>query len=417
MDGRLVRLARRRLKGEAGFSLLEITAAMTILTVGILALAGTAGTAARMLANGRQRQAASQVATQALEHIRNLSYGSVALTSNLTQNADPDHPDADVSADGTQFTYDGTAGGYEDLVVDAGGQVFHTEAFVVGSTNLTAYRYVTWVDDPNITGSQDYKRVIIAVMSDDAVDIDRVNVVRASGYLTDGSVTVAGEEIDPTQGSSSSPSASPSATPSGSCSGDTSGPTGGFTILSGTGASEGFTASTTVTISLAPSDACTPITAEFSNDGSTFSGQVTYDVNNPTATWTVPSGDGVKNVWTRYADGVGNTRTVGPESVTLDETLPTAPGTLTRTLSCSGTNRTATLSWGAASDANLLGYRVYRSIDNGAWELRVTTGSLTATDTHPKTLDSVRFKVAAYDKAGNQGPDSNVISLTKNLCF
>lgn len=389
--------------------------AVTILAVGFLALTLSASTGARLLAEGRQRQSATEIANRQLEHFRNIPYDQVGLSANLNHVPDTTHPDYYVSLDGTRFDWKGT-GAYEDLVVESDGQIIHSEDLTVGATELTTYHYVTWVDDPDVTGTRDYKRLTVAVYYRAPVNTGRPRVVRASTLFTTGTVTVGGTGTSPNQGSVPVPSSSPPPPPSGSCSGDTSGPTGDFTILSGTGTEQGYTASQTVTIQVSPSDACTPITFAFSNDGVTYGDKNTYVATNPTATWQVTSGDGTKSIRVRFYDGLQNARTIGPKTVVLDQTLPTKPGTLSRTVSCAGNNRTVSLSWGVSSDANLVGYRVYRSIDSEPWEMVKVTASLNTTDTHAKNLDSVRFRVVGYDKAGNESVPTNEIALAKNQC-
>ena len=117
------------------------------------------------------------------------------------------------------------------------------------------------------------------------------------------------------------------------------------------------------------------------------------------------------------ADAVGNTVTFSTMSIILDTTLPTVPGTLSRTVSCSGANRTVALSWGISSDANLQGYRVYRSTDGVTWSpFTQLVQSSTSDATLKKSLDSVRYYVVGYDKAGNESNATNTIALSKNQC-
>jgi chitin-binding protein len=104
------------------------------------------------------------------------------------------------------------------------------------------------------------------------------------------------------------------------------------------------------------------------------------------------------------------------QSIILDTTKPTTPGTLTRSASCSGSTRTVHLSWGAASDTNLVGYRVLRSTDGVTWQIVNSTTGTTATDSNSKTLTSVRFYIKAYDKAGNESNATNTITFSKNQC-
>jgi hypothetical protein len=51
------------------------------------------------------------------------------------------------------------------MIIDAtNGALPHIEDPVtVGVTQFNIYRYVTWVDDPTIPGTQNYKRVVVVV--------------------------------------------------------------------------------------------------------------------------------------------------------------------------------------------------------------------------------------------------------------
>jgi len=74
------------------------------------------------------------------------------------------------------------------------------------------------------------------------------------------------------------------------------------------------------------------------------------------------------------------------------------------------------LSWGVSTDTNFLGYRLYKSTNGGAFTAITTTSTSTTNDTDKKSLDSLSYKVVGYDKAGNESPFSNAISLSKNKC-
>lgn len=406
-----------RLGDESGFTLIELMAALSILSIAFFALVMAASTGLRLVAQGKQRSAAVEVANARLEHARNIPYAQVGLDTQPAHDTDAANPDYFVSGDGTGYDHAGT-GTYEPLVVDAAaGQLAHVETPVsVGETLLTIYQYVTWVDDPDVVGTNDYKRLTIVASYIAAIPAGRAREVRAAALFTTEGVIITGAGIGASLGSSGTPTPTPSPTPSGPCGGDDDGPTGDFAIVSGTGAEVGFTASTTISMSVGPVDACGPITFKFSNNNVTYGTAATYDPANPTGTWTIPAGDGLKQVWARFTDALGNTSTHGPQSISLDQTAPTTPGTLTRSVTCSGVNRTVSLSWGVSTDANLLGYRVLKSTNGGAFSAIVSTGATTESNTDLKTLDSLAYKVVAYDKAGNKSAESNQISLAKNQC-
>jgi prepilin-type N-terminal cleavage/methylation domain-containing protein len=416
---------RARLSGERGFTITELMVALLILSVGFFALAAAASTGLRVVAEGRQREAATEIANGRLEHLRDIPYDNVALNSTLctpacapTHSADTANPDSMVSDDNTQF--DPGTGTYEDLVLDTtNGQVPHIESPVaVGPILYNVYQYVTWVDDP-AGGStpHDYKRLTIVAAFNTPVNTGRPRNVTVSALFTSGGVIIEGDTADATVGSSASPTPTPTPTPSSGCISDTAAPTGDFSILSGAGAVAGYTASTAVTLKPAPVDGCAPIRLRFSNDNSTYGEDITYDSGNPSVTWTVTGGsDGSRSIWAKFRDGLDHEASVGPHSIILDQTKPSTPGTLTRTVSCSGGNRTVTLQWGVSTDTYFLGYRVYKSTNGGTFTAITTTSTLFTSDTDKKSLDSVSYKVVGYDRAGNESAASNVISLSKNKC-
>jgi hypothetical protein len=122
-------------------------------------------------------------------------------------------------------------------------------------------------------------------------------------------------------------------------------------------------------------------------------------------------------------DGAGNAGPLAQQTVVLDQTKPTAPANVTRTVSCTGnTNsgtRTVTLFWSPSTDANFVGYRIYRSTDGTTWQQIAITTLLDYADTMNRTNGntSLRYYVVGYDKAGNESsPSTPAISLANNDC-
>lgn len=396
--------------GEAGFTSVELMVALSIMAVGFFALAGALGLGLRQVTLGRQRQTAAEIGNGRIEHLRNVPYDAVALSTQPTYNSDPENPDHFVSTDNTQFDVTGE-GNYEDLIVDdVGGQVLHLEDPVqVGTTTMEIWQYVTWFDQPN-----NVKRLTVLVVYKPQV-LGPSRMVRASTFFTPGTVTIEGADPGATQGSSS-PTPQPTPTATGSCSGDTAGPTGSFTIASLSGQTD-YTSSTSVTLTMSLIDACTPIQARFSNDdGATWGSWITYDSSNASVTWSLTAGDGGKDVDAQVRDGLGNSRMLLTPDIILDTTAPTVPGILAKTVSCAGTDRTVNLSWGASTDSHFSGYRIYVSTNSGAWTMLTSTSLNSRSDTHKKNLDSVRYYAVGYDKAGNESSATNTVSLSKNQC-
>jgi len=403
----------RPLDDEGGFTIVELMAALSVLAIGFVSLAASLGIGFKQITLGRQRQTATEIANARIEHLRNVPYTSVSLSSTPDHSTDVDSPDYFISSDNSQYDYSGQES-YEDLVVDSSsGQVLHLEDPVaVGTTTMSVFQYVTWLDQAN-----NVKRLTVVVTYRPAAIEGAAQMVRVSTLFTPETITVSGTAPGATQGSSSpTPSPTPTPTPTTPCTGDTSAPTGTFSITSGTGSDVGYTASTTVALSLSFSDGCTPITLHLSNDGVTYGTAITYDPLNPTVSWTLTAGGGTKSVYAQVFDGLSNMQTIGPNTIVLDTTVPTVPGTLSRTLSCAGSDRTVHLSWGSSTDTNFKGYRVYQSINSAAWSAIGTSSSSTFTDSNKKALDSVRYFVVGYDKAGNESNATNTISIAKNKC-
>jgi type II secretory pathway pseudopilin PulG len=399
---------RRSADGEAGFTTVELMVALSVMAIGFFALAGALGFGLRQVTLSRQRQTATEIGNARIEHLRNVPYEAVALTTQPVHVDDTDNPDYFVSGDNTQFDVTGD-GDYEDLIVDdTGGQVLHLEdPLQVGTVTMEVWQFATWYDQAN-----NVKRLTVMVVYKPQV-LGPSRMVRASTFFTPGSVTIEGTEGGANQGSGV-PTSAPTTVPT-TCASDSTGPTGGFQILSTSG-QQGYTPSASVSLSMSLSDTCQPISMQFSNDGVLYSDPIIYDSSNPSVSWSLLSGDGTKSVYAKATDANGNVQTFSAQTVVLDTVSPTVPGTLSRSLNCSGTDRTVTLSWGGSTDAYFNGYRIYVSTNSGDWAVLSTTSLLTETTTNLKTLDSVRYYVVGYDKAGNESDATNIVSLSKNQC-
>ena len=403
---------------------------MVMMTV-LLGFAGLAATSLRTVALQRQRQTAAEVANARLEQAREYPYDTLALAVAPTHSASMTNPDFYVSADGLRYDASGT-GKWEDLIVDlATGVAPHIQdPIVVGKTTMDVYQFVTWVDAPDIAGPHNYKRVTVVVRSKQASSSAAPHLFRTSTFITpldseattttSASTTTTTSAASTTTTTTSAASTTTTTTAAGPCDGDLTPPTGTFSIPAGASAATGYTNTATVTVnqnSFADNCAASSITANYSNDaGVTWGSDVVFSVLGPNIAWTLSDGDGAKSVTGTVRDIKGNVRALGTATIVLDKTLPTTPGTFTRTASCSGSQRTVDLHWIASTDTNLVGYRVYRSTDAATWSVVGTTTSLTYSETHAKTLNSTRFRVVAYDKAGNESLSTTTISLAKNQC-
>ena len=97
--------------------------------------------------------------------------------------------------------------------------------------------------------------------------------------------------------------------------------------------------------------------------------------------------------------------------IVVDTTLPIAP----TSISAVTNSPSATISWNAGSDANLDGYKVYRSDDGFVTSISglLPTTQFSYTDTTFPATGTYSYKVASVDKAGNEAisVESNSVSI------
>src|SRR5207249_2514309 len=96
-------IRRRLADGEEGFTIIELMAALSVLAIGFVSLAASLGIGFKQITLGRQRQTATEIGNARIEHIRNVPYAQVAMSSAATHSANTDDPDYFVSGDGTQY--------------------------------------------------------------------------------------------------------------------------------------------------------------------------------------------------------------------------------------------------------------------------------------------------------------------------
>ena len=100
---------------------------------------------------------------------------------------------------------------------------------------------------------------------------------------------------------------------------DTTPPTGSVSINGDTA----YTTTTAVTLTLsATDDSGTVSQMQCSNDGTTYSNDEPYAT---TKVWTLPSGDGSKTVYVKFADAAGNRSAPVSDTIGLDTSPPPAP--------------------------------------------------------------------------------------------
>ena len=70
-------------EARSGFTLIEVLVAVTILAVGVVALAGSSATVTRMIGRGKSDTRAAQLASQQVEALRLIAYSTTPRCTNL----------------------------------------------------------------------------------------------------------------------------------------------------------------------------------------------------------------------------------------------------------------------------------------------------------------------------------------------
>ena len=133
--------------------------------------------------------------------------------------------------------------------------------------------------------------------------------------------------------------------------------------------------------------------------------------------WTIPQGDAIEVDLRVRQGGESHVERVGDERHPRpDEAVSARSASSSRRARSTGSDRTVTVTWSGSNDTNFYGYRVFRSIESGPFQINGQTVSTSHTDTAAKNYSSVRYLVRAYDKAGNESLDSATVSYAKNRC-
>jgi len=168
-------------------------------------------------------------------------------------------------------------------------------------------------------------------------------------------------------------------------------PAGSISINTG----KGYTNSENVTLNISASDPNGVAKMQFSNDGTNWSAEENYAT---TKSWTLTAGDGLKTVYARFIDTIGNTSEPISDSIILDKTPPTVVVTPPQGVYSSNVNVTLTPSEQAT---------IYYTLNGDL----PTTSSTVYTNSF-SILTSTTVKILAVDQAGNQ---SSVISVNYTI--
>jgi hypothetical protein len=166
------------LREEGGMTVVEVVVAALILTIGAIGVLTIGDAATRNTFRAEQSQVVVNRLQAELEHVRQLPFKEVALTSAPPTSSDPGNPGSRVT--GTQFALDtqgtnlaplATNGGTTPggNAISAGALEPGPEPFQSGDVKGQIYRYVTYPGvPPNCAdcSADDLKRVVIAIALD-----------------------------------------------------------------------------------------------------------------------------------------------------------------------------------------------------------------------------------------------------------
>ena len=167
MADRLWSLLRRE---ERAMTVIEVMVAATLMAVGVFAMLTTFDGSRDLTSTSEKDGIAAHRGELEVEKALSLDYKNIALTSTPVHSGSSSSPDYYANADGT-YQWDQSASPMpaDPTVVDAtNGAISHVSTWNDGQSRLTGsvYRYVTWIDDPHVAGTQNAKRITIAVTVD-----------------------------------------------------------------------------------------------------------------------------------------------------------------------------------------------------------------------------------------------------------
>ena len=162
-------------RSERGFTLIEVLAAVALISIGVAATLKIFGAAGHSVLRSERTDVGVQQAQAELDRLRTLPYGELAMKAAPSSSSDPYDPGSRV-ADGSlrvrpdlSEPFVMTPADGEAAMVDATPKDFATG---LGGATITGhlYRYVTWRDEncpfALCPGNQNTKRVTVAVTLD-----------------------------------------------------------------------------------------------------------------------------------------------------------------------------------------------------------------------------------------------------------
>src|SRR5205807_9697328 len=147
--------------------LVEVLIAALLMAVGVIAMISVFDSSRGLVTTSEKNDVVAHQGEAEMERLLARDYASIALSTAPAHSTTSTDPDYYVQPDGTyQWDQSPSPKPADPLVVDGThGAVTHVSTWNDGQSRLSGsiYRYVTWIDDPNIPGAADAKRVTVAV--------------------------------------------------------------------------------------------------------------------------------------------------------------------------------------------------------------------------------------------------------------
>jgi len=161
------RLPTQLRRDERGFSLIEVVLAATVCLVGLMAVISTFDSSRRLVSASERTEVVSQRAERAIEQAISRPYAEIGLqaTPAPAHSTDPDHPNNRIATGGGSYQWSTSPSQYSALVMGGTGKLEHSSSWSDDASRLSGnvYRYVTYYDDPSLPGTDDGRRVTVAV--------------------------------------------------------------------------------------------------------------------------------------------------------------------------------------------------------------------------------------------------------------
>jgi prepilin-type N-terminal cleavage/methylation domain-containing protein len=159
---------RTHLRAEAGFGLVELLIAMTVLAVALLALVAAFSSGALTLQRASQTSTASAIANQQMELYRGLKYCAIRLDDASVSPLPPAPYSSDAAYSGTQVLDTGLCGGAAQPCAAGPPPECAASRNVTGPDNRP-YRVDTYIVYETPSGGRQLKKVTVVIRDRDKV--------------------------------------------------------------------------------------------------------------------------------------------------------------------------------------------------------------------------------------------------------